>query len=122
MGLTISTANLFVIILSDLEHWAQAEGSRAGVYSVHVFDDAEAGDDQGESELEDAQVHHHGPQGDPAHGGEPGPLPAHSHCPSSNLILRYPRQNPLCRYSFVCSYDCSAAHCSSVLQRQSFKH
>ena len=53
-GLTILTANLVVIILSDLEHWAQAEGSRAGVYGVHILDDAEAGDDQGEPELEDA--------------------------------------------------------------------
>ena len=82
------TSNLVVIILADLEHWAQAECPRAGVNGVHILDDAEAGDDQGEAELENAQVHHPGPQGDPAQGGEPWPLPAHCHCV---LILRYPQ-------------------------------
>lgn len=68
-----------IIFLTDLEYRAKAEqGPGAGVDGVHILDDIEAGDDQGESQLDDAEVNHHGPQGDPAQRGEPGPLPAHT--------------------------------------------
>ena len=69
-----------IIIPTDLEHGAKAEQSPgAGVDGVNILDDIEAGDDQGEPQLDDAEVNHHGPQGDPAQGGEPGPLTAHTH-------------------------------------------
>ena len=76
-----------IIIPTDLEHGAKAEQSPgAGVDGVDILDDVKAGDDQGEPQLDDAEVNHHRPQGDPAQGGEPGPLPAHSQSLTTNLI------------------------------------
>ena len=107
-----------IIIPTDLEHGAKAEQSPgAGVDGVDILDDIEAGDDQGQPQLDDAEVNHHGPQGDPAQGGEPGPLPTHTQSLSLTINLIF-LEMLNAQSLHVCSGDCSVTLGNSVWQRR----